>query len=172
KDPASDRAQLRLCLFEGGPLDPRHDSQPGATAIRSSGWRHPDAHPTCGQPDLRAIREIESWRHHAHDRIGSKPVSVDRDRPPNGVRGAAEAALPEVITQDRRLITLAFVFLGGERAPEYRRHAKRAEQAGGNIGSRDALGVVAACQSDRLRPAPYRIEAHVFENLVPRLPIG
>ena len=93
--------------------------------------------------DLRAaLRELERRRHDADDRVGA---TVESDRAPHRARIAAEAPLPQPVTEDRHVLPGLIVRLD-ERPADRRRHAQDREHRGRDTNAGDPLRIARAGQ--------------------------
>jgi len=102
-----------------------------------------------GHVDVGRLKEPERRRHHADDDDGT---AVELERPAEHVRRAAEAALPQIVADDRDRGRAGLVIVGAERAAERRRHAQRVEHVRAQHLGVEPDGLAAARQNHRQVP--------------------
>ena len=83
------------------------------------------------RPELRAPGKVELRRHHADHRVAS---AVELEFPADGVGGAPEMALPEVMAHDDDLVLPGIVLSGRERAAHRRPGPHHGEEVGRDHG--------------------------------------
>src|ERR1051326_5101330 len=89
--------------------------------------------------------KIEIGRHDADDRRG---MTVEIDRLPDDIRIAAEASLPQRVTENRDVVVAGSVFLRGEGAAVQWFTTEHAEVVVSYRGCRHDFRIAIACQRD------------------------
>src|SRR5207253_3859311 len=102
-----------------------------------------------------------------HDADNRKGPAVDRDGAADDTWVAAKTSLPEPMTERDDAVTVGLIFVGGEGAPDLGLRAEHVEEAIGDVGGIVAFRLAAA----RQRQPRADVRAHLFEALVPRLPV-
>ena len=125
----------RACSTVTPGLEPRHRGHPPSARLAEAGV---DGE---GQPEGRALRDVEATRHDA-DHEGR--VAVDGDRAPHDARIGGVAAAPERVAQHRDRRRARRAVGGGQPAAEDGGHAEGLEETGGDDPHARADGVVGA----------------------------
>src|SRR5262245_10291903 len=109
--------------------------------LRLKGYRQPELLFSTGEPEMR--------RHHADDRIR---MGVERQSLPDDAGVAAEAPLPQRMTENDHALGLRAVFLWSENAPQRWWDAKQWEQACRNALSLNPLRLATPGQAHAVIP--------------------
>src|SRR5262245_5864907 len=135
---------LRL-LLGYAEFEPRHHTQVMIAAasrlIRLKGHRRPELLFESGEPEMRG--------HHADDRIRT---IVERQALPDDAGIAAEAPLPQAVTEHDYCLSLGAVFLLREDAPQRGGDTEQREQAGRNAHALDPLRLATSGQAQARAP--------------------
>jgi hypothetical protein len=109
--------------------------------IRPKGHRRPELLFTSGEAEMRG--------HNADDRVR---MIVERQALPNNASIAAEAPLPQAMTEHDYALGVGAVFLLRKDAPQRRRDAEQREQAGRNTYALDPLRLATPGQAQARAP--------------------